>query len=56
VPFFNFERIPVILDNPYHYGEPEPVAMADLDSGLVGAGVTDRTSQPPPTLEPRPPL
>ncbi len=56
VPFYNFERIPVILDNPYHYGEPEPVEMADLDGGLVGAGATHGTSQPPVTLEPRPPL
>jgi len=56
VPFFNFERIPVILDNPYHYGEPEPVAVADMGGGLVGAGVTHGTPQPPLTLEPRPPL
>jgi cytochrome c oxidase subunit 1 len=57
VPFFNFERIPVVLDNPYHYGEPVPVLVADLGGDLVGAGViTEGTSQPPLTLEPRPPL
>ena len=57
VPFFNFERIPVILDNPYHYGEAKPVAVADLGGGgLVGAGVGLGTRQPPASLEPRPPL
>ena len=56
VPFYNFERIPVILHNPYHYGEPEPVQVADLGGALVGAGVSQGTAQPPPSLEPRPPL
>ena len=32
--------------------KPEPVAMADLDGGLAGAGITHGTAQPPRTLDP----
>jgi len=35
VPPYNFERIPVILDDPYHYGEPDAPPVADL--GLSAA-------------------
>jgi len=37
VPFYNFERIPVILSDPYHYGEENPLPVADL--GLGGTPV-----------------
>jgi cytochrome c oxidase subunit 1 len=39
VPWFNFVRIPVVLSDPYHYGEPDAVTVADLGEGpaLVGA-------------------
>jgi cytochrome c oxidase subunit I len=30
VPWYNFERIPVVLDDPYHYSEPQEVPVADL--------------------------
>jgi cytochrome c oxidase subunit I len=41
VPYFNFERIPVVLNDPYHYGEPSPVLVADLGSEVgAPAGVT----------------
>ncbi len=30
VPYWNFERIPVILSDPYRYGEPDPPPVADL--------------------------
>ena len=39
VPYYNFERIPVVLNDPYHYGEPEPAPVADLGAGLAAAGV-----------------
>jgi cytochrome c oxidase subunit 1 len=29
-PWYNFERIPVVLDDPYHYSEPQHVPVADL--------------------------
>jgi cytochrome c oxidase subunit 1 len=29
-PWYNFERIPVVLTDPYHYLEPQPVPVADL--------------------------
>ncbi len=29
-PWYNFERIPVVLADPYHYSEPVPVPVADL--------------------------
>jgi cytochrome c oxidase subunit I len=38
VPFHNFDRIPVILSDPYHYGEENPLPVADLGVP-VGAGV-----------------
>jgi cytochrome c oxidase subunit 1 len=56
VPYYNFERIPVVLNDPYHYGEPEPVPVADLGAGLPAAGVTDTTVVPPTHIDPRPPL
>ena len=33
VPSYNFERIPVILTDPYRYSEPEAPAYADLGTG-----------------------
>ena len=30
VPRYNFERIPVVLADPYHYGEPDAPPVADL--------------------------
>jgi cytochrome c oxidase subunit 1 len=30
VPPYNFERIPLVLSDPYHYGEADPPAVADL--------------------------
>ena len=30
VPWFNFEHIPVVLNDPYHYGEPDAAPVADL--------------------------
>jgi len=38
VPWFNFERIPVVLADPYHYGEADAVPVADLGEELVGVG------------------
>ena len=43
MPYYNFERIPVVLNDPYHYGEPERVPVADLGAGLPAAGVTAAT-------------
>jgi cytochrome c oxidase subunit 1 len=42
VPPHNFDRIPVVLDDPYHYSEPGAPAVADLGDGelvTVGASV-----------------
>ena len=36
VPWFNFERIPVVLSDPYHYGEKDALPVADLGE-RVGA-------------------
>ncbi|MGH8981877.1 MAG: cytochrome c oxidase subunit I [Acidimicrobiales bacterium] len=41
VPSYNFERIPVVLTDPYHYGEPQHVPVADLtgaDFATAGSG------------------
>ena len=39
VPWFNFERIPVVLTDPYRYSEPDAPPVADLGTSLVSAGV-----------------
>ena len=36
VPLHNFDRIPVILDDPYHYSEPGAPPVADLGTDLLG--------------------
>jgi len=68
VPWFNFERIPVVLSDPYHYGEPGASAVADLgERPLVAAGVVApqdavTSEEVAPTgedggdLDPRPPI
>jgi len=59
VPWFNFERIPIVLTDPYHYGEPDAQKVADLGteqlvrSGTSGAappaGATGGAGSRPPT-------
>jgi cytochrome c oxidase subunit 1 len=68
VPWYDFERIPVVLADPYHYGEPGAPAVADLGAsslssmGVVGYGeaVSPRAVESPPDepgdLDPRPPI
>ena len=38
VPWYNFERIPVVLSDPYHYGEPDAPAVADLGVPIARVG------------------
>src|SRR5580692_1273644 len=38
VPWFNFEHIPVVLNDPYHYGEPNAAPVADLGRVLSAVG------------------
>src|SRR5664280_2603242 len=53
VPYYNFERIPVILSDPYHYSEENAPAVADLGEGvLVGSGAPTSAGV---ADEPRPP-
>ncbi len=48
VPWFNFTRIPVVLSDPYHYGERDALPVADLgESELVSAGAGRGGSAPP---------
>jgi cytochrome c oxidase subunit 1 len=35
VPVHNFDRIPVVLDDPYHYSEPGAPPVADLGSAIA---------------------
>jgi cytochrome c oxidase subunit 1 len=40
VPWYNFVRIPVVLSDPYHYGERDVVSVADLgvpEPAMAGA-------------------
>jgi cytochrome c oxidase subunit 1 len=52
VPYYNFERIPVVLTDPYHYGEERPPAVADLGQGLAAAGASSAVGV---ATDPRPP-
>ena len=53
VPYYNFERIPVVLSDPYHYSEENAPAVADLGEGEL---VTTGASSPASVAEnPRPP-
>src|SRR5664280_1723157 len=53
VPYYNFERIPVVLSDPYHYSEENAPAVADLGEGEL---VTTGASSPAGVVEdPRPP-
>jgi cytochrome c oxidase subunit 1 len=67
VPWFNFERIPVVLTDPYAYGDPEAPATADLGvPSLVNVGAVDHADAVPPSdlggpdppddSDPRPPI
>jgi hypothetical protein len=53
VPYYNFERIPVVLSDPYHYSEENAPAVADLGEGelvTTGASSSSRVGE-----DPRPP-
>jgi cytochrome c oxidase subunit 1 len=39
VPSYNFARIPIVLADPYHYGDPDAPPVADLGDGS-GRGAT----------------
>jgi cytochrome c oxidase subunit 1 len=57
VPAYNFVRIPVVLADPYHYGEESAPAVADMGPdtlALVGA-VPDSAGGPPGSGAPPPP-
>jgi cytochrome c oxidase subunit I len=68
VPWFNFARIPVVLADPYHYGEDDAPPVADLGApslvtvGAVSSGeaVSPSALESPPgepdDLDPRPPM
>jgi cytochrome c oxidase subunit 1 len=64
VPWFNFERIPVVLTDPYHYSEPDALPVADFGAPLVGVGAVQQeeaaeiAGQPKHggDLDPRPPI
>ena len=45
MPWYNFDRLPVILSDPYRYGEPDALPVAEL------AGVVTRTGPPQPESE-----
>jgi len=56
VPYYNFERIPVVLTDMYPYGEPGDPAVADLGGGFSGAGLVTAAEVPTDDLDPRPPI
>ena len=63
VPWYNFEHIPVVTNDPYHYGEPDAAPVADLGLAMsavapagavghdeLGAGVEGDGDPRPPIL------
>jgi cytochrome c oxidase subunit 1 len=55
VPYYNFERIPVVMNDPYHYGEAEPAPVADLGADLKSVGVSTGGVVTDSSIDPRPP-
>jgi len=48
IPHYNFERIPVIMNDPYHYSEPGAQALADLgDGGMVHSASSSTSGTSP---------
>ena len=45
VPSYNFAHIPVVLADPYHYGEPNVVSVADL--GVPEPAMAGVSAAPP---------
>jgi len=45
VPWFNFEHIPVVLNDPYHYGEADATPVADLGMALTAAAPAGAVSR-----------
>ena len=46
VPWFNFERIPIVLTDPYHYGERDAQKVADLGTEQLVRTGTSGASPP----------
>ncbi|HUX03579.1 MAG TPA: cbb3-type cytochrome c oxidase subunit I [Acidimicrobiales bacterium] len=44
VPFHNFDRIPVIMNDPYHYSEEGATALADLGGGATVGSTTSESN------------
>ncbi len=55
VPYYNFERIPVVLTDPYHYGEENAPAIADLGNehfvGVAGSSAPTSSGETRPPAE-----
>jgi cytochrome c oxidase subunit 1 len=56
VPYYNFERIPIIMNDPYHYSEPNAVPVADLQPSGDRAERVDPQRAGTSDLDPRPPM
>ncbi|MHB1988856.1 MAG: cytochrome c oxidase subunit I [Acidimicrobiales bacterium] len=56
VPYYNFERIPVILNDPYHYSEPNADPVADISGPAPHAEVVEVARGGTSDLDPRPPM
>jgi cytochrome c oxidase subunit 1 len=44
IPIYNFERIPVIMTDPYHYSEPGAPALADFGQATMAASASPPSS------------
>jgi cytochrome c oxidase subunit 1 len=59
VPYYNFERIPVVLNDPYHYNDVDALPVADLTPSREAerrAEVVEVSSGGTDDLDPRPPM
>jgi cytochrome c oxidase subunit 1 len=62
VPWFNFEHIPVVTNDPYHYGEPDAPPVADLGRVMATIGPPEGSEPPDDPAsglqsgDPRPPI
>ena len=56
MPYYNFERIPIVTNDPYHYGERDAAPVADFGTPVSEAGRVSPERLPSEDLDPRPPM
>jgi cytochrome c oxidase subunit 1 len=56
VPYYNFERIPVVMNDPYHYNEIDADPVADISRSAPHAEEVEVARAGTSDIDPRPPM